>query len=163
MPDSYTESSHTSWFGNIGNSIGGALFGALLGLIAVPMLFWNEGHAVRIAKGLDEARKSVVEVDPASVRPENEGKLIYLTGNAETDESLADQQLGVTAPALKLQRNAVIYQWKEEKQTSQQKELGGGTTTTTTYTYKKDWSPTVIKSSEFHHPEGHANPATIAG
>ena len=159
--DSFTEVSSTSWFGRIGESIKGILFGVVLVGAAVFLIFWNEGRAVNRAKTLSEGSKNVISVSAETVDPANEGKLVHLVAKATTTETLADPPFGVSAPALKLRRNAEMYQWEQNEHRETKKKLGGGTTTTTTYTYNKKWSDTLIDSSRFKQPEGHANPQAM--
>jgi hypothetical protein len=45
--DRFSEPSRESWFGRIGGAIKGVLVGLTLFLVAFPILFWNEGRAVR--------------------------------------------------------------------------------------------------------------------
>ncbi|WP_339136467.1 MAG: hypothetical protein WGN25_01115 [Candidatus Electrothrix sp. GW3-4] len=52
--DSYTEVTNQSWFSRIGGAIKGIIFGFILFIIAFPLLFWNEGRAVKTYKTLKE-------------------------------------------------------------------------------------------------------------
>jgi hypothetical protein len=160
--DSFTEVTNESWFSRIGNSIKGIIFGIILFLVAFPVLFMNEGRAVRTYKTLKEGAGKVVTIDSESVDAANEGKLVHLTGKATTVETLSDSQFGVSADAIKLRRNVEMYQWKEKKTTSSKKKVGGSKETKTTYDYFKTWSKTPIKSSSFKKLSGHENPQTMA-
>jgi hypothetical protein len=160
--DSFTEVTNESWFSRIGSSIKGILVGVVLFLVAFPVLFLNEGRAVRTYKTLKEGASNVVTIDSASVDAANEGKLVHMTGKAATDEKLSDSQFGVSANAIKLKRNVEMYQWKEKKSTSSKKKVGGSKKTTTTYDYFKEWSKTPVKSSSFKKSSGHVNPQTMA-
>lgn len=98
MPeDRFTEVTHKSWFSRIGSSIKGIVIGIILFLIAFPVLFWNEGRAVKRAKSLTEGSKVVVSVPAHSVNPENEGELVHVTGKADTEETVTDPVFGVSA------------------------------------------------------------------
>lgn len=163
MPlDSVTEVTSESWFGRLGSAIKGVLIGGVLFVIAFPVLFWNEGRAVQTAKSLDEGAAAVVSVEIDKVDKANEGKLVHITGKAETDETLMDPDFGVSANAIRLTRQVAMYQWVEKTKKKEKKKLGGGKETTTTYNYSTEWSPTLRDSSKFHTPTGHANPAAIA-
>jgi hypothetical protein len=159
--DSFTEVTSESWFSRIGNAIKGIVVGAVILFIGFPLLFWNEGRAVETYKALQEGAGIVISVPSDKVDPKNEGKLVHLTGMATTDETLTDADFGISAKAIKLQRQAKMYQWKENKKSETEKNVGGGTTTKTTYTYEKTWSDSLIKSGEFKKP-GHSNPAQMA-
>jgi hypothetical protein len=159
--DSYSVVSEQSWSSRLGQSIKSVLIGLLLFVAAFPVLFWNEGRALRAQKSLHEGLAVVVDAPSDAVRPQNEGKLIHISGDAATNDILADPEFGISAPAIKLVRQVVMLQWKEETSSHTQDKLGGGKETVTTYTYSKDWSPRLIDSSLFHNPEGHNNPSVM--
>ena len=161
MADHFTEVSSQSWLGRIGNSIKGIFFGLLLLGAAVLLLWWNEGRSVSRIKALREGNQVVVPVGSDRVDASTDGKLVHLTGVAQTTETLTDAQFGVSTNALKLERVAEMYQWIETQKNETTKNLGGSTTTTTTYDYKKDWQAQHIDSSHFKHPDGHANPLAL--
>ena len=159
--DSYSEVSSQGWFSRIAESIKSVAIGLLLFVLSFPTLFCNEGRAVTTAKSLTEGAGAVVSVSADRVDPGNEGKLVHMTANATTGETLVDPEFGVSANAIKLERHAEMYQWEEEKKSETKKKLGGGEETVTTYNYRKAWSPRLIDSSSFKKPEGHSNPATM--
>ncbi len=159
--DSFTEVTNQSWFSRIGNAIKGVLIGLVLFVVAFPVLFWNEGRAVKTYKTLKEGGKAVVSVASDRVDPANEGKLIHVTGNAETQEALTDSLFGVSAKALKLRRVVEMYQWGQASEKKTKKKMGGGTETVTTYTYSKIWSDRPIDSAGFKEPAGHTNPGLL--
>lgn len=163
MSDSFTEVTHESWFSRLGNSIKSVLLGALMFFAAFPLLWWNEGRAVRTAKALHELGGSVVTVPPDAPDSANDGKPVHLTAEATTDATLADEQFGVAVPAIALRRTVEMYQWEEDKHTKKEKKVGGGERTVTTYSYHKTWSETPIDSDRFH-AEGrstHQNPGSM--
>ncbi|OHD71072.1 MAG: hypothetical protein A2W19_08400 [Spirochaetes bacterium RBG_16_49_21] len=139
-------------------SIKGVLVGLVLFIAAFPVLWMNEGCAVKTAKGLDEGAKIVTSVKAETVDPANNGKEVHLSALATTDEVLADKNFGINQKCIKLIRNVEMYQWKEESHSEKKKKLGGGEETVTTYTYKKEWSSNPIDSSKFKKP-GYKNPA----
>jgi hypothetical protein len=102
-----------------------------------------------------------VSVSADTVNAANEGKLVHMTGEATTAETLSDPEFGVSAPAIKLNRRVELYQWEEQKKSESRTKLGGGKETVTTYTYKQAWSPSLIDSSSFKHREGHENPSAM--
>jgi len=136
----------------------------ILGIIffigSFPLLFWNEGRAVRIDRGLSEGSAGVVSVsDPSQVSPGNEGKLVHLTGRAETTEVLTDPEFGVAEEAIRLSRVVEMFQWVQKEEKKTEKKQGGGQQTITHYTYIKQWSSEPVDSRQFAHPQGHQNPA----
>jgi hypothetical protein len=158
VSDTFSEVTSVSWFGRIWESIKSVLFGLLLFVVSFIVLFWNEGRAVHTAQSLAEGAAVVVSVPADSVSASNEGKLVHVTGDATTTETLADAQFGVSAPAIKLERTVEMYQWKENKKSETKKKFGGGTETVTTYNYEPAWSARLIDSSQFKQPSGHTNP-----
>jgi len=158
MSGSFTQVTHESWFTRLGGSIKGILFGLLLFLVAFPLLFWNEGRAIKTEKSLEEGAASVISINAQSLDKTNESKLVHLSGLATTDDILKDAEFNVASNAIGLSREVLVYQWQEQKESSTEKELGGGTTTTTKYSYTKNWSSVLISSSSFAKPQGHENP-----
>jgi hypothetical protein len=162
MSDSFSESSSTGWGSNLLESIKGVLFGLVLFVVSFPLLFWNEGRAVRTSKGLTEGLGAVATVPVDNVDPAKEGKLIHVSGAVKTDAPLTDDQLGVQVTAVKLIRNVEMFQWKEHEKSESHKKTGGGTETVKTWDYKQEWAEGRIDSSSFKHPEGHENPEAPA-
>ncbi|WP_269524222.1 TMEM43 family protein [Coraliomargarita parva] len=160
-PDSFSEVSSASWFSRIGGAFKGILIGIIAVLVAVALLTWNEGRAVKRYKTLKEGAGAVVAVSPESVLPGNEGKLVHLSGHALAGSTASDPLFKVEVPALALNREVEMYQWKEKTSKETKKKLGGGTETVTTYDYTKSWSAQHIDSSRFKHPQEHANPSEI--
>lgn len=159
--DSFTQVTNQSWFSRIGNAIKGVLIGLVLFVVAFPLLFWNEGRAVKTYKTLKEGGKAVVSVASDRVTPANEGRLIHVTGNADTEETLTDAVFGLSSKALKLRRVVEMYQWQQASESKTKKKMGGGTETATTYTYSKSWSDRPIESAGFKEPAGHTNPGSL--
>lgn len=156
--DTYTEVTRRSWGSKLGGSIKGILGGILMILVAVALLWWNEGRAVTTTRSLKEGARTVISVSADRADSVNEGKLVHLTAEATTSETLADPQCGVQAQAIALRRTVEMYQWEEKSKSETKKKLGGGEETVTTYTYEKKWSEDPIDSARFKKPEGHGNP-----
>lgn len=162
MPeDSYTEVTRKSWGSRLQESIKGVVVGFVLFVGAFPLLFWNEGRAVRRAMTLEEGAGVVVSVSADGVENANDRKLVHMTGEATTTETLSDSDFGVSVPAIKLERRVEMYQWKEGKHSETRTKVGGEEETVTTYTYDKTWSPDVINSSSFKKRAGHENPSAM--
>lgn len=161
LSDFYTEKTETNWFGNIGNSIWAALLGFLLFAGSFPLELWNESRAINQERALQEGEKSVISVESGVVKPENEGKLVHITGKATTKKQLRDQEFGITVNAIKLNRTVEMYQWTEHTNSESKDKIGGGTETITTYSYDPKWSSVLIDSNSFKHSLGHANPRSF--
>jgi hypothetical protein len=159
--ESYSEVSSKSWFSRIRDAITGVLFGLVLFIVAFPVLFWNEGRAVKTYKTLKEGGNAVVAVVSERVDPVTAGKLIHVTAKADTEVTLVDPVFKVAAKALKLRRVVEMYQWKETTEKKTKDKLGGGTETVTTYSYNKTWSGSLINSSNFKKSTEHPNPSAM--
>ena len=103
----------------------------------------------------------VISVGIDKVDPANDGKLVHISGQAETTETLSDPDFGVSATAIRLERDVEMYQWEQTSKTETKKKLGGGEEKVTTYSYNKVWSSHLIDSSGFKVPDGHANPKSM--
>ena len=156
-----TETTKVGWGSRLGTSIKGVLFGLILFVIGFPVLFTNEGNYVKTAKALDEGEGACIAVEsPDAIDPEMNGKLVHMSGRADTKDVLSDDTFGVSATAIRLSRKVEMYQWREHSKTEEKKKLGGSVEKTTTYTYDKAWSDELISSSDFKE-SGHDNPASM--
>lgn len=158
MSDRYTVTTSKSWFSRLAESIKSVLFGLILFVVSFPLLFWNEGRAVKTARSLEEGSGAVATVSADAVVPANEGKLVHVTGPVATDTLVVDDVLGIEADVVKLVRKVEMYQWVEEEKSETRKKLGGGEETVTTYEYKKEWTADPVDSSAFQSAAGHENP-----
>ncbi len=160
--DSFTEVTSQSYFQRIGGAFKGIVIGIILILVSCFLLFWNEGRTVKRYKTLVEGSETVISVASDAVDAGYEQQLVHLTGMATSDETLTDQELGVSAASvIKLRRTSTMFQWQEKSSTKTEKKLGGSEQQTTTYTYSKVWTEQLIDSSSFKKTEGHQNPANM--
>jgi Transmembrane protein 43 len=159
MTDQFSTTTSRNYFQRLGDSFVGILVGFVLLLIAVVLLFWNEGRAVDASRGLTAAAKAAVSVTGAQVLPANEGKLVYVTGTSATTAPIVHTPTGVAAPgALALVSKVEMFQWVETNETKTKDKVGGTQETTTTTTYTQKWHEGPLVSADFKRPEGHANP-----
>ena len=155
-----TEVTSQSWGGRIKESIKGFIIGLGLFVAAFPVLWMNEGRAVRTEKSLKEGQGAVISVPSEAVNAANEHKLVHMSGKATTTETLSDPDFLVAQNAIKLRRKVEMYQWEEKKKEEERKKLGGGSEKVTTYSYVKSWSAEPINSADFKE-SGHDNPASM--
>lgn len=153
-----------SWGSRLGNSFKGVITGGVLFLAGIPLLFWNEGRAVKTAKALEEGEAACVSVPTAdSIDARNEGKLIHVTGNAVTQDTLTDGLFpGISMKALRLSRSVEYYQWVEHESTREEKQVGGSVKKTTTYSYSKKWV-SLPEDSSAYKEVGHDNVVHYTG
>ena len=157
--DSVTQTTTTSWLSRLGSSLVGVLIGVILLPCAIVLLSWNEGRAVTAATGLKRGLSSIIEINAESLNPQNNGKLVYLTGTVTGVTPAKDNWSGLSAAGLlRLQRKVEMYQWLERESETKTNNIGGSQTTQKTYTYVLDWSETLHNSAQFKIPAGHQNP-----
>lgn len=157
-----TRVTRQSWISRLGGAIKGVLVGVVLFFAAMPVLWTNEGRAVRTAKSLKEGAANVVEVSAGARDPGMEGRLIHFSDQATTTATLTDPEFGISVPAIRLERKAEMYQWQERSRSEERTKLGGGTERVTTYTYERVWSDRHIDSGRFQEPAGRQNPAAMS-
>lgn len=155
---SYTEVTRQGLGSKLSGSIGGMFLGFLIFIGSFAVLWFNEGRAVKTAKGLEEGLSQFVEIDYQNIDSGNDDKLVYAYGETSSDDILSDDEFGIEINALKLKRKVEMYQWKEFTKTRKEKKLGGAEETIKDYTYKKVWSDELINSSNFKLWEDHQNP-----
>lgn len=143
------------------DSIGGAFVGLLLVALGTVGLFYNEGRAVKRYQDLKEGAGAVVAIEADRIDPAMEGRLVHLSGPTRTEAPLADPDFGVSAEAVKLVREAEIYQWVEVVRTETKEKVGGGTEETRTYTYERRWVAEPVDSSRFKVAGDHRNPTEM--
>ncbi|MBR2125316.1 MAG: TMEM43 family protein [Akkermansia sp.] len=147
-----------SWGSRLGGSFKGVITGGVLFLAGIPLLFWNEGRAVKTTKALEEGEAVCVSVPTVdTIDALNEGKLIHATGTAVTQDVLTDDLFGgISMKAMKLRREVEYYQWVENQSTREEKQVGGSVKKITTYTYSTKWVSEPVDSSQFKEA-GHNN------
>ena len=157
--DTFTETTHVGFLQKLMNSIVGFFIGLLLIAGSGFGLFWNEGRAVTTARSLTEGAAQVVHVGAERVQPENEGKLIHVTGPFATKAPLVDKDFEISTTGAVLVRRVEMYQWEQEEKTETKKNFGGSEEKVKTYSYHKTWSSSVIDSNRFRYKNGHVNPS----
>ncbi len=157
--DQFTETTTASWGDRIKGAFLGVLVGIALFVASFYLLTWNEGRSIDRATTLAEAKKIIVIGDPAKIDPQNEGKLLYLSGLLDASTPIKDTAFGITEKALQLQRIVQTYQWAESHETRTTKAANGGENQETTYSYDKVWREGLVPSRSFKHPTGHQNPS----
>lgn len=156
--DSFSETTHKSWFERIMDSLKAILFGIVVVVASCALLFWNEGNSAKTISSLNEGAGLVTSVSTDRVESGNEGKLVHVAGETKAAQPARDPDLGVAGNGLKLVRKVEMYQWKEERRSEKRQKLGGGEETVTTYSYTRTWSDQPINSSNFREASNHTNP-----
>jgi hypothetical protein len=153
MSESYTTVKHTSWLGNILNSVVGAFVGLLIFVLAFPLIWFGEGRT-----NMAEVAARSVPVSATAPEAANEGQLVAITGELEA-EPLGDPQFLAPGAYLRLERVVEMFAWEEDSRTERQDNLGGGSTERTTYTYELRWTSSPESGESFHQSSGYRNPS----
>ncbi|MBR6275331.1 MAG: TMEM43 family protein [Prevotella sp.] len=149
----YQEKTTVGYGSRVGSSFRGIGAGFMLFIAGTALLWWNEGRVVKTDKMLNEAEDVTVELETIDrIDPEMDGRLVYATGFANTQDSLVDPKFGVGATAVRLARSVEYYQVVEKAHKESKDKLGGKEEITTTYTYREEWTNSPVQSSEFHDP-----------
>lgn len=165
-------------------SLAAPILGFFLLISAFPLELWNEARAVAEERSLQEGAASVISVEPIKVHAQNDGKLVYVSGELTTGEDLHDTDFGVTAKAVKLHRQVSMWQWHEQRRShrssrknrkadyesnddaeSNTDDLKDAEPHTARagqhagdYSYVQKWNDRLVDSSLFAQPAGHENP-----
>lgn len=125
-----------------GGVLAGALFGILMLIGSVVLLWVNEGRAdlSKIAKG------AIVVTEGAVAPAEAQGQLVGITGRLEIDEAAFDADFGVRGDYVELNRKVEMYAWDESESDDK-------------YSYNTTWTISPEDSSQFEYRAGHENPA----
>lgn len=133
--------------------------GIIVTVASSALQWYNEGRAVRDARMLANAKREVVELDSAApIDPENDGKLIHISGQVATSSGLVDPDHGLNRPnALQLTSTTEAYQWKERRSESRTRVGETQTRVAVEYRYHKEWNKSYVESNRFQST-GHHNP-----
>lgn len=127
--------------------IAGLLGGPLLLCGGLAILIFSEQTGARDTLALDEGQRKVVAADAERIDPELDGKLIHVSSVTTISGPVEDQQFGIAADAVKLERIVEMLQWVEQLTIKAQ-----------VHGYRTEWKSELIDSTRFRQKEGHHNP-----
>lgn len=140
------------------------LLGLFLLTLGAAIIFGYEIYWERVVVPERNRLATAISINSEKLDPQNDGKLVHVTGLLAGAETLADPDFGVTVDALRLRRRVWMYQWQQGGVQSQSsfgtEDSRGNSTTllkTKTYHYSQGWYEAVINSSGFYNA-GHDNP-----
>ena len=132
--------------------LSGLIFGILIIIGSMTILWWNENENIESSNMILDARKNVVNVNSSPIDPSNEGKLVSFTGNVTVEtENINDPDFNINQKTAKLEKIVEMYQWVKEKTGRVHKE--------DVFEYKKMWKNEVYSSVGYE--EGHNNPDSM--
>jgi hypothetical protein len=130
--DHFTETTRTGYGSNIGNSFKGILFGFLLIIISIVLLWYNESRSVKQATALKEMQSKIITLPDTKYKQEYNNQPILIQGEVKPVNIVKDTTFGVVSDGLLLQRDVTMYQWEEQTSSHSEDKLGGSTETITT-------------------------------
>ena len=149
----YTETTSTGFFSRLGNSFSGIGMGIALFVAGTALLWWNEGDFVATRDALNETQAQTQIVGSAdNLGPSFSGKVVHVTGYADTKQVLNDSEFGISQTAIALVRDVEYYQWTETSKQEKRQKLGGGEETVTVYSYHAKWVDEPVDSNRFRDP-----------
>lgn len=113
----------------------------VIGLIVLLYGVFQKSETTVIANEIGEA---VVQAQIDKVAPENNGKLVIVSGSIAATGERTDEYFGISQKSIKMKRVVETYQWSQDCSTE--------------CTYVKIWSEPAIDSSKFD--DAHKNPDT---
>jgi len=154
MPDKFTETKTIGLGSRLGTSVKNVFVGLLMFVASFGVLYWNEGRV-----DLSTVAKEAAEISAETAADSSlNGKLVSLTGEVTTEETLGDGEMLLPGSYLAVERAVEMYAWVEKTEEKENTNLGGSQTVETTYSYVKEWTASPPSSSGFKYSEGHINP-----
>lgn len=121
------------------------LGGVVLIIAAFYTLSWNEQRVASTQaptkKVAAPVKLSPISIPASPLNPANEGKVVVISGQATSNDAVADPGFDLNQVGLVLTRKVSMYQWQQIEKKNSDK--------TTTVNYKQIWSEKVIDASQF--------------
>lgn len=114
-------------------------------MCSCALLWTAEINRHRLAPLINELMNEAVEIDPNSPDPKNNGRVVFMTGDLKSPDTVEDEYTKIPGLIL-LRRQVSMFQWAERSSP------GGGPT------YELGWFPGQIDFFSFKNPTGHENP-----
>lgn len=149
-----------NWFSKIAGSLKGILFGVVLFVVSIGLLYWNEGRV-----DFSNIAEKAVNINATQQNTESQNELVSVSEALKTDALLGDTYLQ-PANYIAISRKVEVYAWTETSETKSKKTNGenyvdaegkNDTASEKTYIYKKEWTSNPKESSSFHFPAEHKN------
>ena len=128
-----------------GNSIVGGL---IILIIGICLLWWNEGNNVKNLQSVKEGMKNYTDISSSTINDKYDGKLVATHGKLVVTGNVSDDEFLVSSNSAALLRKVEMLQWTEDCDSDNN------------CTYKKEWSDTLIDSSNFEK-SGYTNPESM--
>eukprot|EP00051_Salpingoeca_urceolata_P003045 m.54775 g.54775 ORF g.54775 m.54775 type:complete len:517 (-) comp12482_c0_seq3:29-1579(-) len=147
---SYTRRRRQSVCERIQGLLGAAYMGVILLVVALIVLFWNEGRAVQTARSLEEGSMICRDIPNVNyIDEQSDQQLVYAHGTLFTDKPIKDRVFEVQVHAAKLRRTVEMMQFAEKRTTRKVRDADNNLVDQTFFSYETRWSASIIDSSKF--------------
>ncbi|HEY9702361.1 MAG TPA: TMEM43 family protein [Allocoleopsis sp.] len=153
MSNEYSETKTIS----VTKASSGCCLGTILGMIlffsSFVVLFWNESRI-----DFSNVARNAIEININSQNNNAISKLVYASGQINSEQTLGDDLFLNPAPYIAVNRKVEMYAWNETVRTNTYKKSDGTKVTEKIYKYNKEWQNNPDNSASFQIPSGHENP-----
>ena len=111
-------------------------FGALLLLISILVVVFNEFRWKEQQAALREGISKVISIRPDFVNPAMDQELVHVKGKLESDSQVYDDLFGIRLRGLKLGRSVEMLQWVEREEESEGESKK--------YSYSREWRSNIV-------------------
>lgn len=155
-----SEVTYKGFFDRLMDSVSSFIFGLVLIVFSVPILWVNESRTAKLESVIEIAERSCRSVKGEKALQDNHGCLVHLEGESMVSlAEVADKDFDVAfaSDCVRLRRQVEVYQVIEHQQKQSKEKLGGGKEVTTTNTYTQEWSTIWHDSSSYKDAEQRKN------
>lgn len=141
--------------------------GVLLLLLGGGLMVGGEVYYSRAADALADVHAKVRTLSAEEAAQPTDGP-VCITGTVQSEETLCDTAFGVEQRAVKMERHALVLQWKEilEREVRHRRRRHSSDRDDDEvvyhYSYEQMWEKEYIDSSTFRYRKGHENSRPIA-
>jgi|GEM_PF-677732 len=111
-------------------------------IIAIFIFLLSFAVVGSMRSDIPDIENNLVSLEKATVLPENEGKLVLVSGKLSVKNELKDNDFNVAVKTPKLERIVYMLQWEEDRDEDSDGDV--------TYTYSQVWSNALINSNSFY-------------
>ena len=133
-----------------------SFWGIMIFIVSFPILWFNERRLFEADCFIKEVSETCKEINSEEYSEENDGRLVFLSGECKNIDLIIDSELGAILPnGLSLLRKVECYQYIEVK--SQRKK----SLESITALYHKEWSEKFHDSNDFIEKREFINPSEL--
>ncbi len=134
------------------------LLGSFCLLVGISTLWLNEATTIARHTLLKHAKRTIIDIPSNFLNNSNDGKLVFLSAIAETENSAIDPYFDIPIPTLKISRHVEMFQWVEHSRSVHTTSNTDTTSIDDINYYTKEWQESHQNSTYFKQTRGHENP-----